>query len=99
MLTGRPVRCHLSLSTNMKMLGKRHPYQLDYEVGFTSEGMLTAVKIDWYSDSGYVIGMADTVGSMMQGLTTTDNAYWCPNWLISPYFVTCVRGCSGNLAW
>lgn len=69
----------------MFMLGKRNPFTCQYSVGFDDSGKLSAVKLDYYADCGYQA--ADTVGSMSMALTICDNAYYCPNWLVTPYLV------------
>lgn len=84
-ILGVPVRCVLSLATNMFMMGKRNPFLCKYTVGFDDSAKLTAVKMDYIADCGYIA--ADTVGSMSMALTICDNAYYCPNWLVTPVLV------------
>jgi xanthine dehydrogenase molybdopterin-binding subunit B len=69
----------------MFMLGKRNPFLCKYSAGFDDSGKLTAVKMDYIADCGYLA--ADTVGSMSMALTICDNAYYCPNWLVTPLLV------------
>eukprot|EP00730_Choanoeca_flexa_P003145 TRINITY_DN11305_c0_g1_i3.p1 TRINITY_DN11305_c0_g1~~TRINITY_DN11305_c0_g1_i3.p1 ORF type:complete len:1308 (+),score=353.97 TRINITY_DN11305_c0_g1_i3:32-3955(+) len=77
---GVPVRSFTELHTNMRFIGKRHPFHGDYSIGI-KDGLLHAIKADWYMDTGaYVYD-----DSMAQGLTACDAAYYCPNWQITPY--------------
>jgi xanthine dehydrogenase/oxidase len=79
----RPVKVVLDINTNFEMIGRRHPIELDYKVGFSNTGLLNALQYTLYIDSGYAIdigpGVLDTV------FTTLDNNYYCPNWLIQGY--------------
>uniref|UniRef100_A0A1X7SRR4 Aldehyde oxidase/xanthine dehydrogenase first molybdopterin binding domain-containing protein n=1 Tax=Amphimedon queenslandica TaxID=400682 RepID=A0A1X7SRR4_AMPQE len=51
-VTQRPVRLHMDLESNMKMVGKRYPYYAKYTVGCTKAGILNGIKIDVYTDAG-----------------------------------------------
>lgn len=42
---GVPVKMHMTLNTNMEMIGKRHPVKADYKIGFDDEGKAKAVQI------------------------------------------------------
>ncbi len=69
----------------MAQLGKRNPFETDFTLGFDSYGKLVALKLDYYMDSGCSIN--DTIGNMQMAMTTCDGAYYCPNWLVTPFFV------------
>ncbi|EGD72878.1 hypothetical protein PTSG_04607 [Salpingoeca rosetta] len=74
-----PVRCVLELHSNMRLVGKRHPFKCVYKVG-TLKSKLHAVDMQWYADAGaYVF---DSDGTMGQGQTACDAAYYCPNWQV-----------------
>jgi xanthine dehydrogenase/oxidase len=49
---GHPVRFALTRQQDMRMVGTRHPYRIDYALAFTDEGALTAAKFDLVSDGG-----------------------------------------------
>ncbi|MCF7919276.1 MAG: molybdopterin-dependent oxidoreductase [Candidatus Cloacimonetes bacterium] len=51
-MTGRPVQMTNSREVSLRESYKRHPYILTYKAGFTSDGKLTAMKIDILADSG-----------------------------------------------
>jgi xanthine dehydrogenase/oxidase len=67
----------------MEMIGKRNPFEADYTVGFDNTGKLLGVSIDYYIDCGCY--MNDSLGTMQAAMSTCDNAYYCPNWLVTPY--------------
>jgi xanthine dehydrogenase molybdopterin-binding subunit B len=69
----------------MQLLGKRNPWETDYTVGFDNNGTLVAIELTYYADCGSYIN--DTVGTMQMAMQTCDNAYYCPNWLVTPKFV------------
>ena len=50
----------------------------DYEVGFSADGTITALKYNFYVDAG--IDSADTMGSTWMGMNWADNAYYFPNY-------------------
>jgi len=51
-ITGKPVQMTYSRENSLRESYKRHPYIMNYKVGFTHEGMITAMKIDIIADSG-----------------------------------------------
>jgi CO/xanthine dehydrogenase Mo-binding subunit/CO/xanthine dehydrogenase FAD-binding subunit len=51
-MTGKPVQMTYSRENSMRESYKRHPYIMNYKVGFTREGQITAMKIDILADSG-----------------------------------------------
>ena len=68
----------------MEMIGKRNPFEADYTVGFDETGKLLGVQIDYYIDCGCYLN--DSLGTMQAAMSTCDNGYYCPNWLVTPYF-------------
>ena len=75
----------MNLNTNMAMLGKRNPWEGSYTVGIDASGKLLAIELQYYIDCGCCIN--DSVGNMQAAMMTCDNAYYCPNWLVTPVFV------------
>jgi hypothetical protein len=94
---GVPVRIRLPLTTNMRMLGLRNSAIINYQVGFSSSGLLTAVQLDYYFNCGFVRWFVprrnlysghrrspnDTIGALAMALTICDGAYHCDNWLVT----------------
>ena len=51
-ITGKPVKLTYSREESITESYKRHPYILNYKVGFNNDGKLKAMKIDIIADSG-----------------------------------------------
>ncbi len=51
-MTGKSVQMTYSRESSMRESYKRHPYIMNYKVGFTREGRITAMKINILADSG-----------------------------------------------
>ena len=83
LLTGKPVACRMSLSANMRALGKRHPYRCDYQAGVDASGKLAAIKLLYTSDDGYC---KNEVGGTSMALTDCDGGYYCANWDVRTRF-------------
>ena len=75
--TRRPARIAHSKDDDMRVTGGRHPFQNDYKVAFTSEGLITALQVDLYSDGGAYADLSPAV--MGRAMTHVDNAYYLPN--------------------
>ncbi len=50
--TGCPIRLTNTRENSLKESYKRHPYYMDYQVGFNHDGRLVAMKINIIADSG-----------------------------------------------
>jgi xanthine dehydrogenase large subunit len=75
--TRRPARLVLSCDQDMQTTGKRHPYQSNYRVSFTSDGRITGLAIDYYSNGGFSADLSLAV--MERTLLHAENAYYVPN--------------------
>jgi xanthine dehydrogenase large subunit len=75
--TRRPARCQFSKDLDMMVTGKRHPYKAFYDVGFTAEGRVTALKVDYFSDGGCTADLSTSI--LSRTLFHTDNCYGIPN--------------------
>jgi len=51
-MTGKPVKITYSRENSIKESYKRHPYLMNYKVGFNKDGKLKSMKIDILADSG-----------------------------------------------
>ncbi|GFS24807.1 indole-3-acetaldehyde oxidase-like, partial [Elysia marginata] len=74
-----PVKMRLNLPTNMKMCGKRAAYRLDYTIGLDNNGKLLGIDAKVYVDAGCNLIKFD--GTWI--FNWIDNAYFCPNWLVT----------------
>jgi len=73
-LTGRPTKMRLPRMEDMIMTGKRHPFYVEYDVGFDDSGMLHGIQIDLAGNCGY---SPDLSGSIVdRAMFHSDNAYY-----------------------
>lgn len=77
LLTGRPVRVRLNRTLDMTMTGKRHGFHTTWEVGFSEDGTLLALKAQLTSDGGWCLDLSQAV--LARALCHVDNAYFIPN--------------------
>ncbi|BFZ15561.1 hypothetical protein BsWGS_18600 [Bradybaena similaris] len=80
-VVGRPVKLHLDIHTNMKMLGKRTPYYAEYQVGSNNNGKLAGIILTVYGDEGWGFSSSE---SSLYVRDWFDNAYYCPAWTFTP---------------
>ena len=59
--TGRPVKIRYTREDSILESYKRHPYIMNYKVGFNSDGKLKAMKIDITADGGAYASMSPFV--------------------------------------
>ncbi|XP_076033762.1 xanthine dehydrogenase rosy [Oratosquilla oratoria] len=76
-IVGRPVRNMLDRDEDMLMTGTRHPYFVKWKVGTTDEGLITAVKMEFYSNCGSSLDLS--LGVAHRTLFSCDNCYRWPN--------------------
>lgn len=76
-LTKRPARVVYTKDDDMKVTGKRHPYQTQYKVAFNTSGIIQGVVIDLYSNGGIAADLSTSV--MERSMLHSDNAYYLPN--------------------
>jgi xanthine dehydrogenase large subunit len=77
MKTRRAARLILSCDQDALLTGKRHPYQSRYQVSFTASGVLTGLKVDFFSNGGFSADLSLAV--MERTLLHAENAYYIPN--------------------
>ncbi len=75
--TKRPARIVFDVDTDMQVTGKRHPFHNKYKVGFSADGKITALKIDFFSDGGAACDLSLAV--MSKALLHAENAYFVAN--------------------
>jgi xanthine dehydrogenase large subunit len=52
-LTGQPTKMRLPRVEDMTMTGKRHPFYVEYDVGFDDNGRLHGINFDLAGNCGY----------------------------------------------
>ena len=75
--TKRPVKIHLFRDDDQIMTGKRHPYLIRYEVGFDSEGKISALKFEQNADGGCATDLSFAI--LERAMLHADNSYYIPN--------------------
>lgn len=73
----RPARIIFNKDQDMQVTGKRHPFQNEYKVAFTDDGVITALKADLFSDGGAKFDLSTAV--MARAMCHADNAYYLEN--------------------
>jgi xanthine dehydrogenase large subunit len=75
--TGKAVRVRWNRDQDMMITGKRHPFFARFDVGFESDGRVTAVRAELVSDGGWSLDLSTAVTD--RALFHLDNAYYLPN--------------------
>ena len=74
----RPVRVVLDRNTDMKMIGKRHPYLGEYHAMFQPDGTIKGMKISRWADGGNTYDCSFFVSDESQ--LNGDGAYMIPTY-------------------
>lgn len=75
--TGRAVKFRLDRDDDMTMTGKRHPFMIDYDVGFDEDGRITGIDVMQAVDCGYAPDLSHSIAD--RGMYHADNAYYLDN--------------------
>ncbi|HEX8464415.1 MAG TPA: xanthine dehydrogenase molybdopterin binding subunit [Abditibacterium sp.] len=75
--TGRPARCIYGRETDGRVTGKRHPFQVKYQIGFDGEGRLLAARLEFHANGGSSADLSTSVFD--RALYHADNAYFIPD--------------------
>jgi xanthine dehydrogenase large subunit len=71
--TRRPARVRLTRQQDLRLTGKRHPFQARFRVGFTRGGKLQALDIELFSDGGWSLDLSAPV--LFRAMFHVDNCY------------------------
>jgi xanthine dehydrogenase large subunit len=94
-LTGRPTKMRLPRVEDMQMTGKRHPFYVEYDVGFDDNGLLHGIEIELAGNCGY---SPDLSGSIVdRAMFHSDNAYFLGNATINGH--RCKTNIASNTAY
>ncbi|HEY1028282.1 MAG TPA: xanthine dehydrogenase molybdopterin binding subunit [Pseudomonas sp.] len=94
-LTGRPTKMRLPRMEDMSMTGKRHPFYVEYDVGFDDDGLLQGIEMDLAGNCGY---SPDLSGSIVdRAMFHSDNAYFLGNATINGH--RCKTNTASNTAY
>ncbi|MCZ6764387.1 MAG: molybdopterin-dependent oxidoreductase, partial [Alphaproteobacteria bacterium] len=68
---------------DMVITGKRHPFVIDWQVGFDDKGLICGVRFDYYADCGYSADLSLAI--LDRALFHADNCYYLENATIRGY--------------
>jgi xanthine dehydrogenase large subunit len=72
--TGKPVKLRLDRDADMLITGKRHPFDLSYEVGFDNDGRIFGIRLEMASNCGRSADLSDAVNA--RAMFHADNCYY-----------------------
>jgi len=73
-LTGQPTKMRLPRVEDMLMTGKRHPFYIEYDVGFDSDGRLHGIQLDLAGNCGYSPDLSASI--VDRAMFHADNSYY-----------------------
>jgi xanthine dehydrogenase large subunit len=71
------VKIRLARQQDMIVTGKRHPFENQFEIGFTAEGNVTAAKITVNGNCGHSPDLSDAI--VDRAMFHADNGYYYPH--------------------
>ena len=72
--TGKPVKLRLDRAADMLITGKRHPFDLGYEVGFDGHGTIRGIRLDLAANCGRSADLSEAV--TVRAMFHADNCYY-----------------------
>jgi xanthine dehydrogenase large subunit len=75
--TGRPAKFRCDRDDDMVMTGKRHDFEVAYQVGFDDEGHVLALSLSLASRCGATVDLSSAIND--RAMFHADNCYWLPN--------------------
>jgi xanthine dehydrogenase large subunit len=72
--TGRPVKLRLDRDADILITGKRHPFDLSYEVGFDDGGRISGIRMTMASNCGRSADLSEAVN--VRAMFHGDNCYY-----------------------
>ncbi|NNE10278.1 MAG: molybdopterin-dependent oxidoreductase, partial [Gemmatimonadetes bacterium] len=75
--TGRPVEIVLHREEDIRMTGKRHPYESDFKIGLGDDGLILAFEAKHFQNAGAFADLSMPV--LERTLFHSTNAYFIPN--------------------
>ncbi|MEX2519933.1 MAG: xanthine dehydrogenase molybdopterin binding subunit [Paracoccaceae bacterium] len=73
---GRPAKLRLDRDDDMILTGKRHPFRIEYEVGFDDEGRVLGVRFEQWANCGWSADLSGAIAD--RAMFHADNAYFYP---------------------
>ena len=81
--TGCPAKFRLDRDDDMIMTGKRHPFHIEYEVGFDDDGRIRGIEIVQSANCGFSADLSGAIAD--RAMFHADNAYYLDNVAISSF--------------
>ncbi len=81
--TGRAAKFRLDRDDDMIMTGKRHPFRIDYEVGFDETGRIGGIEFVQAADCGFSADLSGAIAD--RAMFHADNGYYLGNALITSH--------------
>jgi xanthine dehydrogenase large subunit len=75
-LTGRPARMRYDRDDDMTITGKRHDFEITYQIGHDAEGRILALDVTHYARCGWSLDLSLPVAD--RAMLHADNAYNLP---------------------
>ena len=75
--TGRPCKFRMDRDDDMIMTGKRHDFEIDYEVGFSDSGRIQGIEFMFASRCGMSADLSGAIND--RAMFHCDNAYFLEN--------------------
>lgn len=76
----RPCRMVLTKDDDMKVTGKRHPFQTHFDVGFDDNGKILGLKLKLFADGGAYTDLSPSI--LDRAMFHSDGCYFLENTLI-----------------
>lgn len=73
-LTGQPTKMRLPRVEDMLMTGKRHPFYVEYDVGFDNDGRLHGIQLELAGNCGYSPDLSASI--VDRAMFHADNSYY-----------------------
>jgi xanthine dehydrogenase large subunit len=73
-LTGQPTKMRLPRVEDMLMTGKRHPFYIEYDVGFDDNGRLNGIQLELAGNCGCSPDLSNSI--VDRAMFHADNAYY-----------------------
>jgi xanthine dehydrogenase large subunit len=74
--TGRPAKFRADRDDDMVVTGKRHEFDVRYEVGFDDDGLLLGLRLELASRCGATVDLSPAIND--RAMFHADNCYWIP---------------------
>ena len=74
--TGRPAKVRLDRDDDMILTGKRHAFEIDYDVGFDGDGRIQGIRFEQRARCGWSLDLSGAICD--RAMFHADNAYYLP---------------------